>query len=197
MQIDVEADEIQVLRAEEFRWREICERAEAIRIERLGLGNEFINELRNRLGAAPPHHVGGNLIRHAERKHRRMLCTTDDRAPHRFPRRLALRQVVEKTEVLVPRNVHEKFEIVLLRKVENPFRRDVIDADDIRAKFADEREILRGLINGRPWLTGRIGREGAVGNALHEELGLAQPEEFAIHADAWSALTRRTHALWT
>ena len=45
----------------------------------------------------------------------------------------------------VPRNVDEEFEIVRSGEVEKPFGGDVIDADEVCAKFADLGEVSGGL----------------------------------------------------
>ena len=56
--------------------------------------------------------------------------------------------------------------------------------DDVRAEVVNLFEVLCGLLGRGPRLAGGIGRERPVSNALHEELGFAQPEKLAVHAYA-------------
>jgi hypothetical protein len=92
---------------------------------------------------------------------------------------------LEETEVLGPGNVDEEPEIELGGKVQQPAGRDVIDPEDVRANLADELEIATALLSGGERFPIRVGAERAVGKAFGVKLFLAEPEEFAIHRDAW------------
>ena len=80
----------------------------------------------------------------------------------------------------IPGNVDENFEGVGSSKIEKPFCRNVVNANDVRAKFADLREIGGSLLRRREQLAGGIGSEWPVGDSFDVEFVSAQPKEFAI-----------------
>ena len=86
VQIDVEAEEIHALRAQELRGRIIGEGAEALRVRPLGLLDQFINEVGDRLRAAPAHDVRRDLVGDAEGEDRRVPRAGEHRPAHRFAR---------------------------------------------------------------------------------------------------------------
>ena len=89
---------------------------------------------------------------------------------------------IEETKMGVPGNVDEDLEILRGSKIEKPFGRDLVNADDVCAEFADLREV-RGCLFGRgKQLAGGIGGEGAVTNASDAKFLFAEPEKFAIHS---------------
>ncbi len=72
---------------------------------------------------------------------------------------------------------------MLRGEIEEPARRDVIDAQQVRVEFAGERKVAPGLFRGREAFAGGIRRERAVGNAFQIEFLGASTKEFSIHPD--------------
>lgn len=93
----------------------------------------------------------------------------------------------------VPWNVDENFEILRGGEVEKPFRWNLINADDIRAEFADLGEVSGSLLGRGKQLAGSIGSEWPVSNALGVKFLFAEPEKFAIHGDACGSRSRLCH----
>ncbi len=84
MQINIEANEIRALGAQEFSGRIISERAEALWVHSFGLVDKIIYEIGNRPGAAPANDVRRNLIGDAVGEHRRMPSASENATAHRI-----------------------------------------------------------------------------------------------------------------
>ncbi len=195
VQIDVETKEIHALRAQKFGGRKIGEGAQAFRVRPLGCVNEIIDEIGDRLRAAPAHDVRWNLVGDAEGENGRMSRAGEHGSAHRLASFGALGGRVEETEMLVPGNVDEHLQLVLGGQVEKPLGGDVIDADEVRPEFADLGKVAGGLFRRGERLAGGIRREWAIRQALGVEFLFAEPEEFAIHAHTWRRGSRDCHAL--
>ena len=61
---------------------------------------------------------------------------------------------VEKTEVLVPRDIHQHLQSVFVGKIKEPARRNIVNAQQVGASFLDQREIGSGLFARSEELTG-------------------------------------------
>src|SRR5262245_15424185 len=86
---------------------------------------------------------------------------------------------IEETKMTVPGNVDEDLKVLCGSEIEKPFCRNLVDADDICAQFANFCQVSRGLLGRREQLSGRVRRERAIGDARGVEFLFAQPEKFA------------------
>src|SRR5262249_55624099 len=146
VQVNVETMKVDALRPQKFCWRKITEGAKAFGVFLLHHGDQFVNKLGDTAGAAPADNVGRDFIDHADSKYRRGTGAALGRGSHGLPRCFAGSFRVEKANLFVPGNVDQKLEGMLLRQVEQPARRDVIDAQEIGAQLAHETKILDGLL---------------------------------------------------
>ena len=105
--------------------------------------------------------------------------------------------VIEKNEMLVPRNINQQEQIALGGEIEKPAWRDVVDAEQVRAEFLDEREIGSGLFEGSEGLTISSGSERAVGDAFEKKLLGASSKEFSVHSDSRTIGKQISHASQT
>ena len=194
VQIDIETEEVHALRAQKLGGRIIREGAEALRVRPLGFLNEVINEIGDRLRAAPAHDVGRNLVGDAEREDRWMPRAGEHGPAHRLMSFGSLAGRVQETEMLVPGNVNEHLQLVLAGQVEKPLGRDVVNPDEVGPQFADLGKVPASLLRRGKRLAGRIRREGAVSHALGIEFLFAETKELAVHAYAWRRRSRDCHA---
>src|SRR5262249_41214093 len=153
-------------------------REQSIGIEGFRIQNQVINEIRNRFGPAPADDVGRNLIGDAEGEDRRMLQAAIDGAPDGVAGLGAGLVRIEEANVLAPGNVHENLQIVMCRKVEEPFGWGMINANQVGAELADLGKVLRRLLGRGEGLAGGVGRKGAIRYALDVEFLLPKPEKF-------------------
>ena len=77
-------------------------------------------------------------------------------------------------------------------QVHEPARRDVVDAQQVDAQFAHERQVGAGFFRRADEVSRRVGMERAVGDALEEEFAVAPEEELGLDADAVGG--RKSHA---
>src|SRR5262249_29487316 len=105
VQIDVEAKKIEAKRTQKFRRWIIRERAKAMRVDAFHFGDQFVDEFGHRFRSTPAHDVRWNLIRHAQGEKRRMARATLGRVANGFARGITLLRRIEKTQMLVPRNI--------------------------------------------------------------------------------------------
>ena len=97
---------------------------------------------------------------------------------------------IQKTELLVPGNIHQHPQPVVHGQVQKPLLRNVIDSHDVRTQLPNLGKVTGGLLRGSEKLAGSIWCKRAVRHALDVKFLFAQPEELAIHAHAqW----RRSH----
>jgi len=66
---------------------------------------------------------------------------------------------VQKTELLVPGNVDEDFEMVSLREIKEPPGGDMINANEVGVEFADLVKVAGRLFGRGKGLAGGVGRK--------------------------------------
>ena len=88
---------------------------------------------------------------------------------------------IEETKMAVPGNIDEDLEILQGCEIEKPFRRDLVNADEISAELANLGEVGGSSLGRREQLPGGVGGKGAVTNAFDAKFLFAEPEKFAIH----------------
>src|SRR5437867_1312531 len=188
MEVNVEANEIDGLRAKEFGRGIRSESGEAVRIRGFGNVHQFLDEVRDAAHATPANNFGWNLVHHAVSKNRWVALAGLDRCPDRVARlRLGFFRF-EKAKVFLPGNIHQQFDLVLGRQVQKPARWHVINAQEIRAQLAELQKIPdRLLARGEHFLLLVRGKR-TIGQTPGVKLFSAEPEKFSIHVD-----TRRGH----
>src|SRR5207248_1684388 len=86
----------------------------------------------------------------------------------------------DEGEILGPRDVEENLQAHLLREVQEPPRREVVNADAVGPHLDDLIEILAGVGGAGEWLALGVGRERAVGDAFDVKFVCPEPEEFSV-----------------
>jgi len=107
--------------------------------------------------------------------------------------RLAAAFLRVEAEVLVPGNIHEHLQPVLLSRIQKPAGRLLIHAQEVRAQLQNLRQIQPRLPRRGKRRALRVGRQRPVGDSLDIEFLFAQPEKFSIHNDAWPGRSRGCH----
>src|SRR5438128_1373920 len=82
---------------------------------------------------------------------------------------------IRETEMFVPRDVDEHSQIMLGGQIQEPFRRNVIDPDEVGPQVANLSEVLRGLFGRGEWLARRVWSEGSVSHAFNVIFLFADP----------------------
>ncbi len=101
------------------------------------------------------------------------------------------RAVVEKLDVLGPGDRDQHEQPGLGQQVHEPARWDMVDAQQVDAQFAHEREVGADFLRRADEVPGRVGMERAVGNALEEKFVVAPEEKLRLHAHAFADGRRR------
>ncbi len=184
VQVNVEGEEVDVLRQQVLGRRITRVGIKRTRIDRAGEIDELLEEFRDAADAEPAHHGGGDFVADEVAEDRRMALVTRDALADRLDHLRANAAIVEKLDVLGPRNGDERAQTRLLQRVEKPARRHVINAQRVHSQFAHLRQILLHAPGRADVVAVRIGAERAVGDPLEEELALALKEEFRAHAEA-------------
>src|SRR5437660_12804300 len=115
MQVNVEANEIDLGRLKKFCRRKRSKREEASGINRLGFINQAIDESFDSRHSAPAHDFGGDFIDDAEGEHGTMSFAGPDSGLDSSARLLLRLLRVQEAEVLCPRNVDQHSEPMFLR----------------------------------------------------------------------------------
>ena len=113
-----------------------------------------------------------------------MIPVGGDGIAHGLDDLLADGAVVEEFDVLGPGDRNEHEQPGLGKQVHEPARRDVVDAQQVDAQFAHERQVGADGLRGADEIPGGVGVERAVGDALEEELVFAPEEKLRLDADA-------------
>ncbi len=184
VQIDIEANEIDVLRAQKLRRRIISEGAEALRIHFLGDADQFVQKILNRLRAAPTDDVRRQFVDDTVCEDRGMPGTGFDGGADGGPGLFLQRRRIQKTDMLAPRNVNEQFKPELFRNIQQPARRHIIYAQKIRAEPANLLEVPLNVRAIRKRVPFRVGPERAISQALEIEFRLAHAKEFSADGGA-------------
>ena len=185
VEIDVEADEIDAGGMEKFRRRKIHKRDEALWIGALDDGREFIDETLDACRAVPASDVGRNFVGQRKGEHRRMAGERFRHRAHSAARVVHHDGIIEEAGVFVPVALDEQFQSVLLREIEKPRRRDVIDAEAIGVEFLDQREVALDLFAWRELPALGVRRERPIGDATWMKFAAAEPEKFSVGQDAF------------
>ncbi len=192
VQVDVERAEIDVLGQEVFRGR-----IARVGIERGGVdGAREVDQVFEEFGhaphAQPADHGGGDLVADEVAEHGRVAPVRADGVAHGVFDLFADRAVVEKLDVLGPGDRDQHEQPGLGEQVHEPARRDVVNAQQVDAQFAHEREVGADLVRRADEVPGGVGMKRAVGDALEEKFVFAPEKEFGLDADAVGR--RKSHA---
>src|SRR5581483_9027718 len=194
VQVDIEGNEIETVRPEEFRGGKICEGAEATGIRVFGFGDQFVNESGHGAGTAPANDVGGDFVGDAEGEHGGMAVAGTDRIANGGPSLIAQAGRIEKAEMLGPGDVHEHAQFVFRGEIQEPARGDIINAHEIGAELAYLGEVTGDLFARGKMGIGGIRGEGAVRDAFGKELPVADAKELSVHRGTGEGRQRRSHS---
>ncbi len=182
VQVDIEGDEVAVLREEVFGGRvaRVGEQGAGI-----GLASD-LDQLLDKLGdlarAEPADHGCRNFVSHEVAEDGGVAGIFGDAVADGFFRLVADFSIVEKFEVFGPGDRDEGADAAFGAEVEEPARGDIVDADEVDARLDHEVEIGGGLGGSSEMLALGIGGERAVGGAFDEKLFVAFEEKFRAHA---------------
>ena len=170
VEVDVHGVEVHRPGVQIFGGREAGERDQRPGILLVGEVDQLVDEALDLLVAEPAHDVGGNLVHDRQGEEGGVPAARARGLPHGAAPRLHVLPALEEAAVLGPRDVHEDLQAEGVGGVEQLPRRDVIDADRVRAQAADLAEVgLELMLNGQgdPAL---LRLEGSVGHSLDPEL---------------------------
>ena len=149
----------------------------------------MFEELRYPAHAEPAHHRARNFIPDEVTEDRGMTGIFSHRFPHRVGDRITSRFLAQKFDVLRPWHRDQNAHPDGRATIEEPQRRDMINADDVDSELAHLGEIAICLF-GRPKVVpGGVRFERPVGYALNEKLAVAFEEKFRDRANR-----ARTHS---
>ena len=183
LEIDVVGDEIDIARKQKFRRRITGETEERPRIGRAGDADEFLDKLDDVLRPEPAHDGKGDLVPHVVTEDRLVPRVLRHARADRLLDLPADFSVVQKLDVLRPRDRNEHPQPELPREIEEPPRRHVINAQEIDPHLRHQREIAPRLFRIAHKIPRRIRRERPIGHALDEPLPRALEKELRPHAD--------------
>ncbi len=194
VEVDVIAEEVDLLGLKEFGGGEIGKGAEAFGVDGLGFEDEFVDEFGDGFGAAPAGDLGGYFVDDAVGEDGGVADVRLNGVADGGANFAAQPCGIEEAAVFVPRDVDEQAEALLDGEVEEPAGGQAVDAEEVGAEFGKLTEIVGGLLRGRkPFLPG-IGSEGAVGDTFEEELLIADAKEFAVRADTQPGWISNRHS---
>ena len=117
MQVNIKTNEVDGLRTQKFSRRKGSERAEAVRVNRPGDINQFLDKIGDRADAAPPHDFRRNLVHHAVGEDGRVAPAGPGRLAYGVASLFSGFRRFEKANVFGPGNIHEYFEFILGRQI--------------------------------------------------------------------------------
>jgi hypothetical protein len=159
-----------------------CEGGQRFGILLLGDVHELLDEPLDLEVALPAHDVGRELVHDTVGQHRGVAPPGAGSRAHRLAAALPVLPVVHEAAVLRPGHVHEDLEALLEGEVQHGARRGVVDPDHVAAEAADLGEVLRHLAGLGKEEAIATGPERPVGHPFDPELGVAGPQELAVHA---------------
>jgi hypothetical protein len=193
MEVNVEAIEIDGVGLEVFSGRVIAESAKAFGLFRFDECDEFVDELGDRLSAAPAYDVGRDFIDDAEGEYARVRGAVAGGLGDGIPSLLTGLEVIKEAEMFVPGHIHHNAKAMFEREVEEPHWRHVINTEKVGSEIGQELEIEDGPLQGGEKLALRIGGEWTVGDSFEIKLLAREAEEFPIHPHAILVLNWRRH----
>jgi hypothetical protein len=183
VQVDVESEEVGVLRQEVFRGGKTGVGVEDVGVFALGPVDQFLEELGDALGSEPAHHVAGDLVADEVAEDGGVAAVGVDRRDDGLLDLTPDLPLVEELDVLGPRDGDEAADAVLRAGVEEPPRRHIVDAHEVDARVAHQREVGARFVRRAEMHPLRVGREWSVGRALDEKLAVALEEKLGLNAD--------------
>ena len=191
VQVDVEGEKVGVLRQQVFGRRKAGVRIKHLGVHALGQEDEVLDEFGHATRTQPTHHVAGDFIAHEIAENGGMPAVRFDRINHRFLDLAARFALVEEFDVLGPGNGNEATNAVLRAGVEEPARRNIIDAHEIEPGLVHHGEVRLCLVRCAEVFARGVGGERTIGRALDEKLAVAFAEEFGSDPDGCG----ETHAV--
>ena len=186
VQVDVESQEVDVLR-EEVLGRRVA----GVGVERAGILpagdiDQMLDELGDALGSEPAHHGGGDLVAEQVSEDRVVPLVLPDGRDDRLLDGGPDLGIVQELDMLHPGDAQEDADAVLQTEIQEPGGGIGVDANEVRSTLTDRGKVSGGLLPGPEFIPLGIGREGTVGHSLEEKLLLSLEEELRAHGHAFS-----------
>ena len=186
VQVDVEGQEVDVLRQQILGRRIARVGVEGAGILAAGDVDQMLDEFRHTLRAQPAYHRRGDLVAEQVAEDRVMPPVlahgVDDGLLHRG----ANLRIVEELHMLHPGDAEEDADAVLQAEIEEPAGRGRVDADQIGPCLADGCQILGDLLLRSELVSLGVGREGGIGHPLDKKFLFTLEEELRADNDALS-----------
>jgi hypothetical protein len=193
VQVNVETQEIDCPRTQEFGGRIVRESAKTLRVDFFCFPNQFIDKIADRPAAAPANNIRRDLVDDTEGEHGGVMPAVGDRLPDCLPGFLASKTRIQETKVLIPGYVDKHFQPILSGEIEKPPGGSMIHPDQVGVQLLDQDKIPGCLFSSGKSATRGIRGKGSVRNALDVKLFFTQPEEFTVHANARPKRSRSSH----
>ena len=190
VEIDVEGEKIDVLRKQILGGRITRVAVKRARIGRACDADELLDKLRDAPRAEPAHDARRDFVSDEVGKNRVVSPVLPHRLANRADDLRADFPVVQKLDVLRPRNRNHRAHPELPADVEQPFGRDMVDADEVHPHLAHQREILADALRRGQVVAVRVRLERSVGRPFQEKLPLPFEEKLRTDADGieWANL---------
>ncbi len=181
-EVDVEADEVQEVGPEVLGGRVVHVRRERPGVLRPRRADEAMQEPLDGGRAVPAHDGCGDLVADRVAQHRGVPGACAHLRTHALLDRARAAAVVEKRDVLLPRQPDHHPQPVPLRRVQHSPRRRRVRADRVQPARAHVPEVPLHHSRGRVRLSIRARPERAVGDAADPQLLPAHEQVLATHA---------------
>ena len=191
VQVDVEGEKVGVLRQQVFGRGKAGVRIKHLGVHALGQEDEVLDEFGHATRAQPTHHMAGDFIAHEIAENGGMPAVRFDRINHRFLDLAARFALVEEFDVFGPGNGNEATNAVLRTGVEEPARRNIVNAHKIEPGLVHHGEVGLCFVRCAEVFAPGVGGERTIGRALDEKLAVAFAEEFGSDPDGCG----ETHAV--
>jgi hypothetical protein len=183
VQVDVEGVQIEERQIEKLRRRKIHVREQGVRHSRFRLLIKAAEEPFDPQTAVPPNDARRNLVAEREQRDRRMTAQLPYPGDGVLPDVMLQPAIVEKRDVLGPGQPHHHAQTLARSLVEQFSTRRGVRADRVDAEPCHQTEVFSDLLRPGVLVAGRVGREGAVGDALDEEPVVARAQKFSVRRE--------------
>ena len=173
VQVNIECREVAILRQQVFGGRITGIREQRPRVRLPADRDQFLDELCDLPCAEPANHRRWNLIADEVAENCRMPGVLGNTLPNRFASGGPDFRIAQEFQMLRPGDRHQHPDPPRGTKVQEPPRRDIINADEVDPRHGHHVEVARGFFRIPEMVARGIGRERTVGRPLDEKLLLA------------------------
>ena len=183
VQVNVEAEKIDVLREQIFRRRKSGVGIKNVRIDCAPDANEMFHKLDHAMHAKPARHRARNFVAHQVTEHRRVSDITRHRRPHHFRDLVANPSFAQELNVLFPRKSDQDAHTLRKTFFQKPSRRRMINPQHVDSDLAHHAKIDIDAL----WRSERVAflvrLEWPIRRSLDEKFTIAFEKEFRDDAD--------------